>query len=343
MLFYGYTDILNEAIKNYKKVETSDKLIGNAGYDLALTKFYLTLEEYYLSGDFNIKTFIPKLSEYNFDINNNFISAVETGMQEQLSKENIINNFINDRNNFIVILEIYVLKYMQERKISFAITGRIWDKLLTFWHNNNNEKKCSPDDYFQVEVDDFEKYLSNLSGDMFIDNKSEMIAVLWGSVYVYDFLRAIGIIKQNTFDNFIAITKILKGKEIGQFTSDLWNYNFVHLWEKPDSISTDEFIEEEKIFKKSILFTHQKFTKLRSKISKELENIGELATHIIEGGKNNSNTHTSLIDSLFDIEQNKKIFKENRISEPIRTKEKIGRNAPCPCGSGKKYKKYCGR
>ena len=27
----------------------------------------------------------------------------------------------------------------------------------------------------------------------------------------------------------------------------------------------------------------------------------------------------------------------------IRTKEKIGRNEPCPCGSGKKYKKCCGR
>ena len=26
-----------------------------------------------------------------------------------------------------------------------------------------------------------------------------------------------------------------------------------------------------------------------------------------------------------------------------RTQEKVGRNAPCPCGSGKKYKKCCGR
>jgi preprotein translocase subunit SecA len=26
-----------------------------------------------------------------------------------------------------------------------------------------------------------------------------------------------------------------------------------------------------------------------------------------------------------------------------RNEEKIGRNAPCPCGSGKKYKKCCGK
>ena len=29
--------------------------------------------------------------------------------------------------------------------------------------------------------------------------------------------------------------------------------------------------------------------------------------------------------------------------EPVRRGTKIGRNAPCPCGSGKKYKKCCGR
>ncbi|MEW8988012.1 MAG: SEC-C metal-binding domain-containing protein, partial [Bacillus sp. (in: firmicutes)] len=28
---------------------------------------------------------------------------------------------------------------------------------------------------------------------------------------------------------------------------------------------------------------------------------------------------------------------------PVRNDEKIGRNVPCPCGSGKKYKKCCGK
>ena len=29
--------------------------------------------------------------------------------------------------------------------------------------------------------------------------------------------------------------------------------------------------------------------------------------------------------------------------EPVKAEEKIGRNDPCPCGSGKKYKKCCGK
>ncbi|MHC4481645.1 MAG: SEC-C metal-binding domain-containing protein, partial [Planctomycetota bacterium] len=30
-------------------------------------------------------------------------------------------------------------------------------------------------------------------------------------------------------------------------------------------------------------------------------------------------------------------------TKPIRVSQKVGRNAPCPCGSGKKFKHCCGR
>ena len=32
---------------------------------------------------------------------------------------------------------------------------------------------------------------------------------------------------------------------------------------------------------------------------------------------------------------------EMEIQMPVRNENKIGRNAPCPCGSGKKYKRCC--
>ncbi len=39
--------------------------------------------------------------------------------------------------------------------------------------------------------------------------------------------------------------------------------------------------------------------------------------------------------------------KEERAKEPdkyqIHAEGEVGRNAPCPCGSGKKYKKCCGK
>ncbi len=47
-------------------------------------------------------------------------------------------------------------------------------------------------------------------------------------------------------------------------------------------------------------------------------------------------------DGIFDEETRKKLTLEQKRSKTIVKGEKIGRNDPCPCGSGKKYKKCCG-
>lgn len=42
------------------------------------------------------------------------------------------------------------------------------------------------------------------------------------------------------------------------------------------------------------------------------------------------------------IEKRKEITKAYRVSGIVVNENKVGRNDPCPCGSGKKYKKCCG-
>lgn len=46
---------------------------------------------------------------------------------------------------------------------------------------------------------------------------------------------------------------------------------------------------------------------------------------------------------IYSEEELKKFYKEQKESTTIRKEKKIGRNDPCPCGSGKKYKKCCGK
>ena len=46
---------------------------------------------------------------------------------------------------------------------------------------------------------------------------------------------------------------------------------------------------------------------------------------------------------IYPEEELKKLYKEQKESGTIRKEKKIGRNDPCPCGSGKKYKKCCGK
>ena len=48
-------------------------------------------------------------------------------------------------------------------------------------------------------------------------------------------------------------------------------------------------------------------------------------------------------DSILSEEQRKELYKQQKASGTIRKEKKIFPNDPCPCGSGKKYKKCCGK
>ena len=48
-------------------------------------------------------------------------------------------------------------------------------------------------------------------------------------------------------------------------------------------------------------------------------------------------------ESIFDEETRKALYLEQKKSGTVVVGKKVGRNEPCPCGSGKKYKHCCGR
>ncbi len=46
--------------------------------------------------------------------------------------------------------------------------------------------------------------------------------------------------------------------------------------------------------------------------------------------------------SVEEIQAEEELLKKTPKTEPIKADKTPDRNAPCPCGSGKKYKKCCG-
>lgn len=48
-------------------------------------------------------------------------------------------------------------------------------------------------------------------------------------------------------------------------------------------------------------------------------------------------------NDIFDEEKRKELYKEQKSSTTIVKGERVYPNDPCPCGSGKKYKKCCGK
>lgn len=48
-------------------------------------------------------------------------------------------------------------------------------------------------------------------------------------------------------------------------------------------------------------------------------------------------------NEIYDEETRKQLYKEQKSSTTVVKAEKVYPNDPCPCGSGKKYKKCCGK
>ena len=47
-------------------------------------------------------------------------------------------------------------------------------------------------------------------------------------------------------------------------------------------------------------------------------------------------------DKLLSADRRKELYREQKKSGTVVKEKKVGRNDPCPCGSGKKYKRCCG-
>ena len=48
-------------------------------------------------------------------------------------------------------------------------------------------------------------------------------------------------------------------------------------------------------------------------------------------------------DDILTEERRKELYKEQKKSGTVVKPKKVGRNDPCPCGSGRKYKQCCGK
>ena len=289
LLFYQYTDLIDKAITdNFDDVAGSDELWGSPEYDLAICKLYSELEGFWKKNNnlFPKDQIIKVLERYGFDLDEKLLLSIEQSVfSDDCKKELLEDIFISDRQMFRFKLQWCFTKYMKGKGVGFALSGRIFEKMLTYWEANIRNRKPSIELYFSVHPQKIEKHFADLSGDFTYDNKPEMVAVLWGCVYIYDYLLSIGLISREVYEKFIIQSRRLKGLVIGQFTPYLWEYDFVHTWGRPDSLDEAEFAEEQKIFRKSIDFKRAGFNELKKELSAELASIGALSDFIEEGGK----------------------------------------------------------
>ncbi len=350
ILFCQHDELLVSAVnQNLEAVQNFDGLISGAEKELVLLSVYGHLEAAYRNVEMRPtpEELIGRFIEKNFDIKEEYFSILISSLfEENQESEAVRERFYEDRWKVIPQLEALFLKFMNKRGFSFPLAYRIWDRLIDFFEENNSEDDVITDHYFSNDLVRFTDFVTDLDGGFLISNTPEMAAILWGSAHFFDFAYETGFITEDTYKIFKVISRKVRAKVIVLKINTLWNMNFVHQWEKANYVSEEEFKAEEKLFSKVIELKQGTFSKLRSEINGEILELGELGEEVLETAKRLKKQEQSMPDifsDLFSLPQESEDWQGEPSPQPIRTEPKVGRNDPCPCGSGKKYKKCCGK
>lgn len=295
-------------------------------------------------------------------IENCLANVDELYYDEALSKDDVLENLDELFDRYIYIRNLATLnnKSIYELKESFDY----FSKGLIFFYRDGDDIKCLvPDEVLEaIENKDNnvkDQYLNTLVTDYLEMNavlrKEKLQELLKGNAFTVDIKELDKLVKDNDYyilnDNYYSIfdemdeddlEELLKTKDkFSKYkTADLAKCSeefdfYEKLW---DLVSTDLSDNKDELFNELRLFAKNNgFSK---------SNLEELAYNY------GINLSVKVKDKLLKLYNNYKdaigIWEYNGYTATEylamqKETKKVGRNEPCPCGSGLKYKKCCGK
>jgi hypothetical protein len=342
---YGHTDTaVNLCRKTYLPVKGSPELMPDSEHDLGYLIFINIIEKAYrhIRSDEAVdwEALVREAERYGYgggqetiaDIRGCLVGELEGGMA-------FVASFKKDRENSTYALVWAFLKHMLDQKdMPFICSNHIINVVLEFLAQRKprSKKPMSPGTYFAFPKRELDSYLARMLGGFMSMQQAKGIGLLWGSVYLYDFLLSREIITDSMHRDIMKSVGALKKDVIKAFRRSLWKYDFVHRWTPPDSISGDDFAAESELFSKT--------TETQEALGDQLPRRPmDMFSQLTSKAKPSDPAPPEPIK--FPSTGRKPAGEESGALESSGTKKpnmpKIGRNAPCPCGSGKKYKKCC--
>ncbi len=304
LIFYNHTDLaLDVALTIYPKIYNTNKLVPGAASDYARFIYMEKIQEIYQTlisgGTINKPETIKYMKKYGFVLKDE-LEIIERVLANDFSDYPDIIDYHESRDGFWFKTMLLFFKYMyEEKKVSFPAASIIWFEAIDILIKEDQEDESGDDfnDIFALNPKSYSDDIYNKFGFL-STNTACAVGVAWGMSYFYDFLKKYDYISASVHNS--AMTEILSVQtEISKARAkELWEYNYLHQWAKPDSVEEEDFIKEKEAFEYTF-------------------------SNIIETVKEPYPTFNAV---------------EKKV--PL-TVVKIGRNDPCPCGSGKKYKKCC--
>jgi len=316
LIYHGqYQLALDYSNKVLEPIAKSDKLAFSPEEKFATTIYLQKNQEFYKSvlieEDFDESNLISELVEigFNEDIILEVIDKLKKPFDIQIAKHSK-----GMTPELFHSLNIEFLKYMYQKYQSHFMFSNVIFSLFSSKDLFKSEKGRSS---FYIEIKRMDEYLVKIYDSIFGTNELEIFGKAWGMIYVFEFFHHIGLYSDDEYQLSLENYYYLRNEFIKIQSQNLWQYNFVFKW--PNNPINQDSIELENLFSSTYL--------------KEIDLIKESVYGYV---KNIKIPHRISLELKLYKEVNYNVFSPHVNKEP-----KIERNSPCPCGSGKKYKKCC--
>lgn len=322
LIYHGYPELAYQyAVDVWKPLYEDEKHFGDLHAHFSVTIYLYKLEHLYRQlrkGETpDVAAFKKEMDSYGFDETEAYYENIVKVLSCEPQYDQIMELISVNPIEGLVNLNLHFCKYMyDEYSVAFMLSDRFWNSLnVPDLFGSVKEEGA----YFYVPYLRLEEHFGDQHRGFFSDNILEIFGKVWGLQYPYAFLHKAGLIDDVHYEMMVENIRELRYHYLDQLSTPLWQVNFVFKW--PAIGYCDPY--EQMLFNDS-------YTDSKDESNRKMEEYLTSRPTIVR------------IESEMPSKRKQTFIDDYETPQPmIRTEPKTGRNDPCPCGSGLKYKKCC--
>ena len=317
-----YEQAVSFAERVWEPLDQDERLMGSPALDFVNAIYVNNLQQYYEAilrkQSYNTINLFKKAVALGFEDDTSVFNKIMYVIQTDFDRKFIDSSIENEEDEHMLYLNIQFLKYMyDEYKLPFVFSELVWKFIGVeeiFGH-------YGMENWFYIDAQTMDKHIIDSYGSFLGNKELEVFGRVYGLQYLTSFFYSKNLINENQFQIMSENNVFFRNRLLKTVGVNAWQMLFVLDWPTVTNNTLSEWdsTQLEKTFYSTLPSGKTEFDEYISSFSSNDRIIKEIAV-------NNKRK------SLFSMEPSVPYIKE---------KKEVGRNEPCPCGSGKKYKKCC--
>jgi hypothetical protein len=321
----------------WKPLSEAEDLIGHPENDFCISIYLNELENRYHSiqkGEtINAELLRKEMEVYGFDDDIEVFQDVISRLSEDINMSRTMHADFRNIKDYLLFLNIQFVKYMKdEYNLPFILSDRFFNLLQKpeLFGRVDTEKG-----FLYIPYPVLSEHYDRQYDNIFHMNLVEIFGKVFGLKYVYHFFHVHNFIDDNFYKKMSENIHFLEYEFMVNSRESLWQMMFVFDW--PLLFAKD-------IYRMQIFSDTYRYN-IDEKVAENLKNYLKIFI-VPERIQSEIDIHNNLKkESGLDYVPENDVESDYGFPDPelpiVNPGPKIGRNDPCPCGSGKKYKKCC--